>query len=68
LEQKGTEIPRIKYYLNVYSISFNLFISNYALENDGMPDIQYPKKSESGQNRAETTQLHLMFTDPCIIK
>jgi hypothetical protein len=44
VEQKGIKIPRIKYYFDMYSISFNLFVSNYALKNDGMPDIQYLKR------------------------
>jgi len=44
VEQKGIKIPGIKYYFNMHSIYFNLFISNYALEKDGMPYIQYLKR------------------------
>jgi hypothetical protein len=45
MEQKGIQIPIIKYYFNMYSIFFKFFIYNYALENDGMPGIQCLKET-----------------------
>jgi hypothetical protein len=65
VEQKGIKIPRIKYYFNTYSTSFNLLISNYVLEKDGMPDIQYLKESETGQICAEIIKITI-YKNTCL--